>query len=133
MWYLDPATYGYPQSQHQLENALQFTRDQSNIGTGTFKLYDETASQLVDVTWFWSNAQLATFRRDWNNPERLSKGANWFQIDLYLGTGTSGIAPTPASIKRYTAHFVGPYAAELTGGLEWRVSANLEVGQFGTT
>lgn len=72
----------------------------------------------VNVTWELTDAQLATFRTWFDSDTGAGGGAGWFTVDLALGTG---------GVVSCEAKFAAIYKASHRGGLQWAVTAELEV------
>lgn len=72
----------------------------------------------VSVVWKFTDAQMATFRTWFESSTEAAGGSAWFYISLAIGT---------TGIDSVEARFTGMYQASLMEGLNWSVSATLEV------
>lgn len=97
----------------------QAARTEMEVGSPRVRRRTFARNDKVKVSWEFSDAQLATYR-DWleDGATGAAGGAAWFTVDLAIGTG--GIVSTEA-------RFVGTPGIAHLGGLQWRVSGEVEV------
>ena len=76
----------------------------------------------VDVGWIFSDSEMAIFRSWFDDPTQCNGGSVWFTVDLALGTG---------GIVSATARFQSVWKATALSGLNWSVTATLEIRDAG--
>jgi hypothetical protein len=72
----------------------------------------------VNVSWLFTDAQMAIFRAWFDNPSEAAYGSAWFSLSLAIGTG---------GVISKTVRFAGIWKSTLLPGMNWRVTATLEV------
>lgn len=93
----------------------------TDMETGSARVRRRSAARLdmLDVGWKLTDAQMDIFRA-WfeDGATGAAGGAAWFAVDLALGDG---------GILNEEARFNGAWKASLLPGMNWQVSARLEV------
>lgn len=72
----------------------------------------------LSAKWIFTDAQMAIFRTWFDNAAECAGGASWFTVTLARGT---------TGLVSLEARFVGPFQAPVLSGLNWNVSAELEL------
>ncbi len=72
----------------------------------------------INVTWMFTDAQMAIFRAWFDSDAEAAGGSAWFTISLAIGE---------TGIGSMEARFLGAWQASLLPGMNWSVSASLEV------
>ncbi|MCU0919681.1 MAG: hypothetical protein MUF16_05000 [Burkholderiaceae bacterium] len=79
---------------------------------------------LIDVSWTFTDAELAEFRAWYEDSSTgISGGAGWFQIDLAVGD---------TGINTVDARFTRTFVARMQPGLNWTVESQLETRGTGS-
>lgn len=93
-------------------------RTDMEAGAARARTRTKARNDKVEVSWKFTDAEMAAFRTWFENPAECAWGSAWFTITLALGT---------SGLSSVTARFVGIYKATLIPALNWQVSATLEV------
>lgn len=93
-------------------------RTDMEAGAARVRRRTNARNDRLSVSWVMTDAQLAIFRAWFDNAAEAAGGAAWFSTSLAIGT---------TGIVALEARFAGPWQAALLGGLNWSVSAELEV------
>lgn len=114
-----PTTLPAPQlSGYQVAPVDPSIRTDMEFGAPRVRRRTLARNDRVQVSWTMTDAQFAAFRTWFDDDAEAAGGSAWFYITLAVGqTGTDSVE----------ARFTGPYQASLLGGLNWSVSATLEV------
>jgi hypothetical protein len=91
-------------------------RTDLEVGTARQRRRTRSAPTTVSLSWRMTDAQFTQFKQ-WYEGD-CAAGASWFNMDLALGE--SGINSTECRFK-------GAYKASALPGLNWDVSASVEV------
>lgn len=114
-----PGTLPAPQLDGYALNPIDQTiRTDMEVGSARSRRRTATRQDKVQCSWKFTDAQMDTFRTWFDNSAECAGGAAWFTISLPVGA---------TGIDSKTARFVGAFQATLLPGLNWRVSATLEV------
>lgn len=105
-------------SGYALDPVAASLRTDMEIGAARSRRISRARNDRVSVVWKMTDAQLTTFRTWFDNDAQAAGGSAWFSVTLAIGTG---------GLKSVEARFVGSYKAEPLPGLNWQVSATLEV------
>ena len=112
-----PATLPPPEKTgYQLAPTDPTIRTEMEVGLPRTRRRTAARDDRITVTWKFTDAQMQTFRTFFNGDGQ--GGAAWFTIDL--ASGNTGI-------DSESARFASMWQAELLPGLNWRVTATLEV------
>ena len=114
-----PATLPSPaKASYSINMQDQTVRTDMEAGNPRVRRRTAARIDLIDISWIFTDAEMATFRAWYENSSTgISGGAGWFDIDLAVGN--TGIDPVEA---RFTRTFV----ARLQPGLNWSVEAQIE-------
>lgn len=115
-----PASLPNPSSDgYQVKPADQTVRTDMDSGTARQRRRTTARNDKVSASWFMTDTQLAAFRTwFYDTATGISGGTGWFTVTLALGlTGLTSV----------DARFAGPYSVSHAGGLQWNVTAELEV------
>lgn len=93
-------------------------RTDMESGAGKSRRITYARNDRVSVSWQMTDAQLDTFRTWFDDDAQAAGGSAWFYISLAVG-GTG--------LESVEARFVGEYSIAAMEGLNWVVSATLEV------
>jgi hypothetical protein len=88
------------------------------VGADRTRRRTSARNDHVGVSWQMSDTQIAAFRTWFDNPAENAGGASWFTVNLALGNG---------GISTVNAKFIGPFKTAHLGGLQWSVTADLEI------
>jgi hypothetical protein len=90
------------------------------VGAARQRRRTSARQDKVAVTWKFTDAQMTIFRAWFDDATNgAAGGSGWFTISLAVGA---------TGLTSMSARFVGgELKADLHGGLNWLVSANLEV------
>lgn len=94
----------------------QTIRTDMEVGSARVRRRSLARLDMIDVAWKFTDAQMAIFR-DWFDTTAAG-GAAWFDINLATGDG---------GVVLKSAKFNGIWKAGLLPGLNWSVTAKLEV------
>ena len=109
-----PRTSGY-----QLSPVDPALRSDMEVGAARVRRRTAARNDQVSVAWFFTDAQLATFRTWYDDAAGAAGGASWFD-GLSLAIGNTGVTAQ-------SARFVGIWKADQVDKLQWSVSAKLEL------
>lgn len=93
-------------------------RTDMEVGTSRARRRSAARQDRIAVSWRFTNAQMAAFRTWFDDPANAAGGANWFTMDVAIGTG---------GLVNMNCRFVGVWKANALAGLMYEVSATLEV------
>lgn len=93
-------------------------RTDMDAGAARSRRRTNARNDKVSVGWGMTDAQLAIFRTWFDNAAEAAGGAAWFTTSLAIGT---------TGIVSVEARFVGPFQVAHLDGLNWSVTAELEV------
>lgn len=114
-----PATLPKPnQPGYQLTPVDPTIRTQMEVGAPRTRRQTKARNDRVTLEWSFTDAQMAIFRAWFDNDSEAAGGASWFTIDLAIGD---------TGMESHEAKFDGIWKGSLQDGLNWRVSATLEV------
>lgn len=114
-----PSTLPEPVSDNYgVDPVDQVIRTSMESGPARTRRRTTNRNDHVTASWFMTDAQVAIFRTWFDNALEAAGGASWFTVTLALATG--GKVST-------TAKFIGPPKMSHAGGLQWSVSAQLEI------
>lgn len=94
----------------------QTIRTDMEVGSPRVRRRSLARLDMLDVAWKFTNAQMAVFR-EWFDTTAAG-GASWFDVELATGDG---------EIALHQARFNGIWKSSLLPGLNWSVTAKLEV------
>jgi hypothetical protein len=115
-----PATLPVPSHNgYQLAPADQTVRTDMEVGAARQRRRTTARNDQISLTWIFTDAEMAVFRAWFDDSDEAAGGAAWF-TGLYLALGETGL--TSAECR-----FNGPYSASAMPGLNWTVTAKLEV------
>lgn len=93
-------------------------RTDMEAGSKRARRRTKSRNDSVDVSWRFTDAQMATFRTWFDDDAEAAGGAGWFTISLAIGaTGSDSVE----------ARFSGIWQASVVHGMIWTVTAQLEV------
>jgi hypothetical protein len=93
-------------------------RTEMEVGSPRARRRTKARNDKIDVTWIFTDAQMASFRTWFDSDAEAAGGAAWFTVALAVGTtGIDGVE----------ARFAGIWKSTLTPGMNWSVSAQLEI------
>lgn len=104
---------------YQLAPQDQTVRTDLEVGTARQRRRTTARNDQVSVTWMLKDAEMTAFRAWFEGAAEAAGGSAWF-TGLELATGDGGIKPVEA-------RFIGPWQADLSPGMNWDVTAKLEV------
>lgn len=114
-----PATLPIPNvNGFQLNPMDPVRRTQMEVGASRKRRISKSRDDRVNVEWTFTDAQMAIFRTWFDDDAEAAGGSAWFSMDLYIGE--SGITTQEAC-------FNGIWKSSLLGGVNWVVTATLEV------
>ena len=114
-----PVTLPSPEkSGYQIAPVDQTIRTEMETGAPRVRRRSAARNDVVNVVWKMSDAQMAIFRTWFDSAADAAGGASWFNIDLAVGA---------TGIDTVEARFSGPWTADALPGLNWHVSAKLEI------
>jgi len=114
-----PATLPRPSASGYAVNPIDQTiRTDMEAGAARARRRTTTRNDKVNVLWVMTDAQLAIFRTWFDNAAEAVGGASWFTISLPIGT---------TGLVSCTARFVGAFKVDHIAGLNWSVTAELEL------
>lgn len=114
-----PGTLPAPQLDgYAINPEKQTIRTDMEAGAARVRRRSAAINDKIQVSWKFTDAQMETFRTWFYNSAECAGGAAWFTINLPVGT---------TGIDAVTARFVDTYRKKLLPGLNWHVSATLEV------
>lgn len=93
-------------------------RTDMEMGAARSRTRTAARNDKVSVTWDFTDAQMAIFRAWFDNPAECAYGSAWFDISLAIGT---------AGLTSHTVRFAGIWKTTLLPGMNWSVTATLEV------
>ena len=99
-----------------LEPADQVIRTDMEVGAPRTRRRSLADDDSVDVAWKFTDAQMKIFRDWWRTT--AAGGAAWFDVNLAVGGG---------GIQLKEAKFNGKWKSTLLPGMNWHVTAKLEV------
>lgn len=116
-----PATLPAPvYDGYQLTPVDPVIRSDMEVGAARVRRRTAARNDQVAVSWLFTNAQMAVFRAWYDNASTgAAGGAAWF-TGISLALGASGLVSSEA-------RFAGIWQASALPGLNWRVTARLEV------
>ena len=89
------------------------------VGAARTRRRTSARNDKVTLSWWMTDAQLTIFRTWFEDAAAGAAGGSaWFTVNLAIGT--TGVVST-------TARFVGPPKIGHGGGLQWSVSAEVEI------
>jgi hypothetical protein len=105
---------------YALSPVSQVIRTDMEVGAARQRRRTSARQDKVAVTWKFTDAQMTIFRAWFDDATNgAAGGSGWFTISLAVGA---------TGLTSMFARFVGgEFKADLHGGLNWLVSANLEV------
>jgi DNA segregation ATPase FtsK/SpoIIIE-like protein len=109
----NPTTNGY-----QVAPAKQAMRTEMEAGAARTRRTSKAKNDKVTLTWQFTDAQMAIFRTWFESDTEAAGGSAWFSISLPIGN---------TGLTAEEARFVGEYKMDALEGLNWRVSAQVEV------
>ena len=123
----DHAIFGRPAiAGYGFHKNNQFKRLGVLDGAARYRLTAPIKTITLSVGWTMDDQTLGGFRYWWEND--INHGADWFLIELMLGTGRDGHKfDVTNTFKTYEAHFQGPPQYDLVGYNYWTVTAALEL------
>jgi hypothetical protein len=114
-----PATLPNPQtSGYAVTPVPQAMRTEMESGSAKTRRISRAKNDKVTLVWQFTDAQMAAFRTWFESDTDAAGGAAWFTISLPLGN---------TGLTSEEARFIGEYKMEALEGLNWRVSAQVEV------
>lgn len=114
-----PTTLPKPNlSGYQLAPVEPTRRTQMEVGASRTRRITKARNDRVTLEWKFTDAQMAIFRAWFDDDAEAAGGAGWFFLDLAIGD---------TGINSEEAKFDGIWKSSLLGGLNWRVTATLEV------
>ncbi|MDT3708176.1 MAG: hypothetical protein ROZ09_15245 [Thiobacillus sp.] len=114
-----PTTLPSPEKDgYQITPMAQTIRTEMETGMPRVRRRSAARMDQVTVAWKFTDAQMQIFRTWFNSATDAAGGASWFTIDLAVGE--TGVEPVEA-------RFSGEWTADMLAGINWRVSAKLEV------
>ena len=114
-----PATLPRPNiSGYTLKPVDASVRTDMESGAARARRRTSAKNDKLTVNWTFTDAQMAIFRTWFDNPAENAGGASWFTVSL--ARGTTGVVSLEARL-------VGPFQASVQSGLNWNVSAELEL------
>lgn len=93
-------------------------RTEMEVGSLRARRRTKARNDKIDVTWRFTDEQMAIFRTWFDNDAEAAGGAAWFTVALAFGA---------AGIDSVEARFDGIWESTLTPGMNWAVSARLEI------
>lgn len=96
----------------------QTIRTDMEVGAARARRRTAARQDKLQASWKFTDAQMDTFRTWFDNASECAGGAAWFTINLAVGA---------TGIDSKNARFIGAFQAKLLPGLNWQVSATLEV------
>lgn len=96
----------------------QTVRTDMEVGSPRVRRRTSARNDQVDVNWRFTDAQMATFRTWFDSSDNCAGGASWFTIDLPIGA---------TGMESHECRFIGAWQAQALPGLNWQVTAKLEV------
>jgi hypothetical protein len=109
----NPAASGYA-----ITPIDQVARTEMDVGAARTRRRTAARNDKIDLSWRLRDTQMATFRTWFDNPAECAGGAAWFTVNLAIGTG---------GVVSVQAKFVGAPKYAILGGLNWSVTAKVEV------
>lgn len=97
------------------EPAQAFLRTDFEAGAARQRRRFTDAPETLTLTWKFTAIEMATFRAFWRTD--LGMGAAWCSMTLDLGEG----------LTAHSTRFIKPYQYRALPGMNWLVSADVEV------
>lgn len=105
-------------SGYSLQQVDPVVRTEMESGAPRARRRTTARNDIVPVVWKLTDAQFATFRTWFDNSAEAAGGAAWFTISLAVGQ---------TGLDTVEARFRESFRAAALPGLNWEVSATLEV------
>jgi hypothetical protein len=93
-------------------------RTDMEVGSGRSRRRTKARNDKINVTWRLTDAEMATFRTWFDDDAQAAGGSAWFTTTL--ATGATGL-------DSVEARFSGMWKGSLSGGMNWTITATLEV------
>jgi hypothetical protein len=103
---------------YQLSPSDAPLRTEMEFGAARARRLTFARNDRVNAAWKFTDAQMDIFRTWFDDAAEAAGGSAWFTISLPVGN---------TGLTSQEARFVGLYKASLLPGLNWSVSAELEV------
>jgi hypothetical protein len=87
-------------------------------GAARTRRITKARNDKVNLSWEFTDAQMAIFRTWYDNDAEAAGGSAWFSISLSIGN---------TGLTAEEARFVDEYKMDALHGLHWRVTAQVEV------
>lgn len=114
-----PVTLPSPDiSGYQLSPVDPTIRTEMEAGAARARRRTAARNDLVAVSWTFTDAEMATFRTWFDSSSDAAGGSAWFSMDLAIGA---------TGLESHDCRFAGIWRATALPGLNWQVSARLEV------
>lgn len=113
-----PGTLPAPEVGIELAQREQTLRTDMEVGNARQRRITRQRVDTLGVSWKFTDAQMDTFRAWFDDAAQANGGAAWFTITLPMGNGGT---------ESVSARFVGAWKATVLPGLNWQVTAQLEV------
>ena len=114
-----PATLPNPDAAgYAITPVDQTSRTDMEVGAARTRRRTSARNDKIDLSWRLRDAQLTIFRTWFDSATECAGGASWFTVNLAIGTG---------GLVAVQAKFVGPPKIAHLGGLNWSVTAKVEV------
>lgn len=114
-----PATLPAPSySGYGLDPVDPTIRTDMEAGNARARRRTKARNDRINVTWRFTDAQMAIFRTWFDDDAEAAGGAAWFTVALAVGN---------TGIDAVEARFAGVWKSTLMPGLFWDVSATLEI------
>lgn len=96
----------------------QSIRTDMEVGASRARRRTSVRQDKLQVSWMFTDVQMATFRTWFDDAAQAAGGSAWFTINLAVGS---------TGIVSKTARFIGAFQSKLLEGQNWDVSALLEI------
>ena len=93
-------------------------RTDMEMGAARSRRRTAARNDKLNVTWKFTDAEMAAFRTWFDNSAEAAGGSAWFTMDLAIGA---------TGIESHNVRFDGMWQATALPGLNWYVSAKIEV------
>lgn len=115
-----PSTLPLPQHSGYANNpSSHIIRTEMEVGYARVRRVTSALNDRVSVTYYYTDANYVEFRAWFYSSTGANGGQAWFDAQLDVGLGTG--------LQTLSARFVDSYKATKMGGLNWQVTAELEV------
>lgn len=87
-------------------------------GAARSRRVTKARNDKVSLSWTFTDAQMAIFRAWYDNDAEAAGGSAWFSVSLAIGD---------TGLTAEEARFIDDYKMDALEGLNWRVTAQVEV------